>query len=179
MKHLVTLITGFLFMNFVIAQKTLIPTDQGSKMHFVIKNFGIKTGGDLSGLNGTIKFDQGNIALWSFDVTVKANTIDTDNDTRDGHLRKSEYFDAAKYPDIHMISSKITATEKPGIYLFIGNLTIKGVTKPVQFPFKVNKANEGFIFSGDFNINRRDFGVGGSSVSLSDNLKVSLSIFAK
>ncbi len=179
MKHLVTLITGFLCMNFVIAQKALIPTDQGSKVHFVIKNFGIRTGGDLSGLNGTIKFDQGNIALWSFDVTVKANTIDTDNDTRDGHLRKSEYFDAAKYPDIHMISSKITATEKPGIYLFIGNLTIKGVTKPVQFTFKVNKAGDGFIFSGDFSINRRDFGVGGSSVSLSDNLKVSLSIFAK
>ena len=64
-------------MNFVIAQKTLIPYDQGSKVHFVIKNFGIKTGGDFSGLNGTIKFDQGNIAFWSFDVTVKATVSPT------------------------------------------------------------------------------------------------------
>jgi len=161
------------------SQRILTPTDEGSKVHFVIKNFGIKTGGDFSGLKGTMKFDPKNLSVWSFDVTVESSTIDTDNGTRDGHLKKSEYFDAAKYPTIRMVSTKLVPGDKPGWYIFNGNLTIKDVTKPIKFPFKVNTSKDGYIFTGEFDMNRRDFNVGGSSVSMADNLKVSLSIFAK
>ena len=179
MKNLILLVAFIFSVNLLFAQKILTPTDAGSKVHFVIKNFGIKTGGDFTGLKGSIKFDLATIASWSFDVTVDAATINTDNDSRDGHLKKSEYFDVKKYSAIHIVSSKIQTTDKPGIYLFTGNLTIKGITKPIQFPFKVNKSNDGYLFTGNFDINRRDFGVGSSSVSLADNLKVSLSVFAK
>ena len=179
MRNLILSISFIFVAGLVSAQKTLTPTDEGSKVHFVIKNFGIKTGGDLSGLKGSIKFDLSNIAVWAFDVTVESSTIDTDNDSRDGHLKKSEYFDVKKYPTIHIVSSKIQTTDKAGVYLFTGNLTIKAVTKAIQFPFKVNKSNEGYLFTGAFEINRRDFGVGSSSVSLADNLKVALSVFAK
>lgn len=179
MKNLI-LCFAFLFCaDNLIAQKMLTPTDDGSKVHFVIRNFGIKTGGDLSGLKGSIKFDMSSVQTWAFDVSVESSTINTDNDTRDGHLKKAEYFDAKKYTTIHLISSKIQTTDKAGVYLFVGSLTIKGVTKPIQFPFKVNKSKDGYLFTGDFEINRRDFGVGSSSVSLADNLKVSLVVFAK
>jgi len=60
-----------------------------------------------------------------------------------------------------------------------GNLTIKGVTKPVEFGFSASPQNGGYVFDGEFKINRRDFGVGESSVSLSDNLTVTLSVFAR
>ncbi len=174
-----TYILAFIFSSTLsYGQKTLTPTDAGSKVHFVIKNFGIKTGGDFSGLKGTIKFDPNNLAVWAFDVTVDASTINTDNGSRDGHLKKAEYFDVAKHPTIHMVSSKIT-TGKPGSYIFNGNLTIKGVTKPVKFNFKVNSSNGGYLFTGGFPLNRRDFDVGGDSISMSDNLTVSLSVFAK
>ncbi len=119
------------------------------------------------------------MSVWAFDVTVDATTIDTDNGSRDGHLKKTEYFDVAKYPTIHILSTKISATSNPGIYLLNANLTIKGVTKSVSFNFKVNNINNGYLFTGEFPMNRRDFKVGGNSVSLSDNLNVSLSIFAK
>lgn len=179
MKKLIYSVFLLFSMNALNAQAILTPTDEGSKVHFIIKNFGIKTGGDLTGLKGTIKFDPKNILIWAFDVTLDASTIDTDNGSRDGHLRKAEYFDVAKYPIIHMVSTKIQATDKPGIYLLNANLTIKGITKPVSFTFKVNNINKGYLFTGEFPMNRRDFNVGSSSISLADNLKVALSIFAK
>lgn len=179
MKNLIISLICFFNAGMIFAQKTLQPSDEGSRVHFVIKNFGIKTGGDFSGLKGSIKFDLKNIADWQFDVTVNSATINTDNDTRDGHLKKSAYFDVATYPTIQLLSSTIKAGDKPGNYIFVGNLKIKGISKPIQFPFKVNTSNGGYLFTGDFEINRRDFAVGASSVSLADNLKVSLSVFAK
>ena len=178
MKNFILIIALFFFINISYGQRVLVPTDEGSKVHFVIKNFGIKTGGDFTGLKGTMKFDPKNLAVWAFDVTVDASTVDTDNKSRDGHLKKSEYFDVAKHPTIHIVSTRIEV-DKPGLYILTANLTIKGVTKQIKFPFKVNTSKDGYIFSGEFSINRRDYGVGGDSVSLSDNLKVSLSIFAK
>lgn len=163
----------------ITAQSTYTPVDADSKVHFVIKNFGIKTGGDFTGLKGSIKFDPVNFAASSFEVTVDAATIDTDNSSRDGHLKKAEYFDAATYKTIHFKSTKITRSSKAGRFFVYGDLTIKGITKPVEFGFGATPKNGGYVFDGTFTINRRDFGVGESSVSLSDNLTVTLSVFAK
>jgi polyisoprenoid-binding protein YceI len=163
----------------LIAQKIYTPVDAESKVHFVIRNFGIKTGGDFSGLKGTIKFDSVNFAASSFDVTVDAATVDTDNSSRDGHLRRSDYFDAGTYKTIHFKSKKVTRSSVAGRFYVFADLTIKGVTKPVEFGFSATPKNGGYVFEGEFTVNRRDFGVGGSSASLSDNLTVSLTVFAK
>lgn len=161
------------------AQSTYTPVEADSKVHFVIKNFGIKTGGDFTGLKGSIKFDPVNFASSTIDVTVDAATVDTDNSSRDGHLKKAEYFDAATYKTIRFKSKKITRSSIAGRFFVYGDLTIKGITKPVEFGFGATQKNGGYVFDGTFTINRRDFGVGGSSVSLSDNLTVTLSVFAK
>ena len=180
MKKCVTIVSVFLLSAcFVTAQSTYTAVDESSRVHFVIKNFGIKTGGDFSGLKGTIKFDPEKFSTSVFDVTVDANTINTDNESRDGHLRKAEYFDVASYKTIRFKSTKITRSSVAGRFYVFGELTIKGVTKPVQFGFGATAKNGGYVFDGEFTINRRDFGVGGSSVSMSDNLKVALSVFAK
>lgn len=180
MKNRVTLffalMTGAISLT---AQSTYIPVDAESQVHFVIKNFGIKTGGDFTGLKGSIKFDPVNFAGSAFDVTVDAATVDTDNSSRDGHLKKAEYFDAATYKTIRFKSKKITRSSIAGRFFVNGDLTIKGITKPVEFGFGATPKNGGYVFDGTFTINRRDFRVGGSSVSLSDNLNISLSVFAK
>ena len=175
----------FLFLSFLIytnclsAQSTLTPVDADSKVNFAIKNFGIKTKGDFKGLKGNIKFYTANPAASAFDITVDAGTIDTDNESRDEHLRKAEYFDVATYKTISFVSTKVTLSSTAGRYYMFGNLTIKGVTKPVEFGFSASPKNGGYVFDGEFKINRRDFGVGESSVSLSDNLTVTLSVFAR
>ena len=180
MKKTAFLLTAFfIYTSCITAQRILSPIDASSKVHFVIKNFGIKTGGDIKGLKGTIKFLPANLAASAFEVTVDAATIDTDNESRDEHLRKAEYFDVATYKTIQLISTKITTSSIAGRYYMFANLTIKGVTKPIEFGFGATPKDGGYVFDGEFKINRRNFGVGGSSVSLSDNLTVSLSVLAK
>jgi polyisoprenoid-binding protein YceI len=179
MKKIFLLFIAVLIIKAGIAQSTLTPFDAGSKVHFVIKNFGIKTGGDFKGLKGNIKFYPANPAASAFDVTVDAGTIDTDNESRDDHLRTAEYFDATTYKTIELKSTKVLFSKVAGRFYMYADLTIKGVTKPIEFGFGATPKNSGYVFDGEFQINRRDFGVGGSSVSMSDNLTVSLSVFAK
>ena len=179
MKKSILLFITILTIKCSVAQMALTPVDQGSRVHFTIKNFGVKTGGDFTGLKGTVKFDPANLPSSVFNVSVDANTIDTDNSSRDGHLRKSEYFDVAKYKTISFKSTKVVKSTVAGRFYVFGNLTIKGVTKPLEFGFGATPKDGGYVFDGDFDINRRDFGVGGSSISMADKLTVSLSVFAK
>jgi len=155
------------------------PADDGSKVRFVIKNFGINTGGTFEGLAGTITFDPANLANASFNVTVDAKTVDTDLEARDNHLRKEEYFDVEKYPKVSFRSTKITTTNKEGYLYMFGVITIKNTTKEISVPFKQTSKDGGILFDGEFKLNRLDFGVGGKSFSMSDELNVELSIFAK
>jgi len=152
------------------------PVDEKSDVKFVIKNFGLNTSGSLNGLKGTISFDPSNPGASSFNVTIDANTINTGSDARDSHLKKEEYFDVGKYPAINFISTNITKDQNG--YAVTGNLTIKGVTKSITFPFTVENQENGIQLNGEFNINRLDFGVGGNSAVLSDNVNVSLKVFA-
>jgi polyisoprenoid-binding protein YceI len=155
------------------------PTDAGSKVRFVIKNFGINTGGTFEGLVGSVVFDPANLAGASFNVSVDAKSVDTDLEARDNHLRKEEYFDVEKYPKLSFRSTKITTTNKEGYLYMFGVITIKNISKEISFPFKQTSKDDGILFEGEFKLNRRDFGVGGKSFSMSDELNVELSIFAK
>ena len=155
------------------------PTDAGSKVRFVIKNFGINTGGTFEGLAGTIVFDPANLAGASFNVSLDAKSVNTDMEARDNHLRKEEYFDVEKYPKLSFRSTKITTTNKEGYLFMFGVITIKNISKEISFPFKQTSKDGGILFEGEFKLNRLDFGVGGKSFSMSDELNVELSIFAK
>lgn len=167
-----------LFFNVTLIAQTYSPTDAGSAVKFSIKNFGAKTPGSFTGLAGKIIFDAKDLKNSMFNVTVNANSINTDNTSRDNHLRKAEYFDVATHPLITIVSTKISESTTAGRYFFVGNLTIKGITKPIQFGFAATPSSGGYFFKGEFEINRRDFGVGGSSISMQDKLKVYLEITA-
>jgi polyisoprenoid-binding protein YceI len=169
----------FLLTTKAVFSQSYTPADEGSKLHFTIRNFGFKIGGDFSGLKGSIVFDPKALSTSRFNVSVSSKTVDTDNRARDNHLRRSEYFDVEKYPQISFVSTKITESTTAGRFYVFGNLTIKAITKSVQFGFEATPSVNGYIFKGEFELNRRDFGVGGTSISMSDNLNVSLTVLAK
>ena len=184
LKIIMKLMPLFILVPFIAANtlaQNYEPIDAQSKVHFVIKNFGINTGGDFTGLKGTIHFFPDSLSGCGFDVSVAASTVDTDNAMRDKSLVSDEYFDAAKYPIIQLVSTKITKTNKTdsGFYYFTGNLTIKGVTKTINFPFHAKKINDGYLFTGNFDIDRTVFGVGEKSMVLSNKVTVSLSVMSK
>jgi polyisoprenoid-binding protein YceI len=160
-----------------VAAQNYSPVDAESSLAFTIKNFGSKVNGSLKDLKGNIVWDAQNPANSSFDVSADANTINTNNGGRDKHLRKEDYFDVAKFPRLNFKSTKITK-KQDGNYFVEGQITIKGVTKNIGFTFSAIIANGKLTLQGSFQLNRRDFGVGGGSLILSDNLTVNLTVVA-
>lgn len=163
----------------VTAQQILRPVDQQSTIRFTIKNFGLRVDGSLRGINGTIIFNPDNPQEGKFEVTLKSASVSTGNTARDNHLRKEDYLDVVRYPVVHFLSTQITQDKQTGTYLVKGYLTMKGKRKAISIPFRLNKKTEGTEFTGSFTINRRDFDVGGQSISLSDNLTISLAVLCR
>jgi polyisoprenoid-binding protein YceI len=174
MKYMLFILSIFLHPK--AGQAQYKPVDQGSTVTFKIGNFGFDVSGSFgAGLQGVIAFDPQNVGGASFDVSIDASTINTDNKMRDSHLRDEGYFDVKNYPRIRLLSTKVTATNKSGVYQFTGQLTIKGKSKEVSFPFTAVAGADGYVFKGSLTINRKDFGVGGTS-TISNELTVSLTI---
>ena len=93
---------------------------------------------------------------------------------RNNHLQKEEYFNSDKYPSISFQSDKI---QKNGTgYKAIGNLTIKGVTKPVEIPFSFSAKGNAGVFKGSFTILRADYGVGSSGGSIGKTITIDLEV---
>jgi len=96
-------------------------------------------------------------------ATIDLSSVETGNDTRDNDLRSSNFFDAATHPEMTFRSTGIRR-EGDGLVLD-GDLTIRGVTRPVSLAFEVNGfgpdpyggTRAGFSAHGE--INRTDFGV--------------------
>jgi polyisoprenoid-binding protein YceI len=154
------------------------PSNDGSAVSFSIRNFGIKSEGSFKGMKGTIVWGAGNVSADSFDVSIDASTVNTDNEMRDEHLRKESFFDVVKYPWIRFVSTSLTPVDKDGHYKVTGRLTIKAVTKEISFPFLATPVGDDYIFKGSFEIRRKDFGVGGTS-TLGDEVTVSLTVLAR
>ena len=173
------LLIAFLFVTAAaMAQQNLVPDNGSSKVKFQIKNFGITVTGYLSSLKGSITLDAGNVPQ-AIDVTCDVKTIDTDNERRDNHLREDEYFGAQKFPLIRIKSKRIQPTNTPGNYYLFAYLTIKDVTREIQFPFSMAAKDGVKLFTGEFSINRLDYHVGGESNVMGDNVKVILNVMAK
>jgi polyisoprenoid-binding protein YceI len=155
-----------------------------SVRHLMISN----VHGRFDELEGTLHYDAKDVTKSSVQVTIKTASIDTDNENRDKDLHTSEFLDVAKFPEITFKSTKV---EKRGEQLVLaGDLTIKGVTKPVEIPFTLSGpitdpwGNQRIAAEGSTKINRRDFGVtyarkmqDGSAV-VGDEVKISLEIEA-
>ena len=82
--------------------------------------------------SGTISASKPDFVDAAIDFTVDVNSISTDNDMRDNHLKSPDFFDAAKFPKMTFKSTsfkKVSGNK----YELLGNLTIRDVTKPVKF----------------------------------------------
>lgn len=105
-----------------------------SSLNFNISHSGISiVNGKFLEYTGNLKTDGEGLNEAIFDFNVKVNSIDTNVENRDKHLRSADFFEVEKFPDMSFKSTKILATGKPKEYLLYGKLTIKGVTKDVIF----------------------------------------------
>lgn len=141
---------------------------------FKIKNAGITVDGKFNQFTGSIFFDPNNIVSAKMQGTVDIKSLDTGINLRNEHLQGEEYFDAAKHPSIFMTLNKLNKTNSGYLGVFI--LELKGVKKTIELPLIFAQQNNSASLSGTFKIDRRDFGVGGSSFILSDDVSISIQL---
>jgi len=157
-----------------------LPNQQGaqtpvtrSAITFEIKNLGINTGGSIGGLVTKVNFTPSNLTASGIEASVDVNTINTDNSSRDEHLRSADFFDVARYPKISLKS--VAFKHKSGNnYTGTFILTIKDKSKQIEMPFTFSDKENAIEFKGTFKINRLDFGVGGESMILSNDVTVNI-----
>ena len=176
MKSIITI--ALVLLAAKMAQAQYKPVEQGSSLKFTIKNLGFGVDGFFSGFEGNVNFDPQNAAASSFDITLDATTVNTDNSLRDGHLKGDAFFDVKDYPKIRLTSTRVSGSK--GNYQFTGQLIMKGKSKIISFPFTsvALPSADGYSFKGSFKMNRKDFGVGGTS-TVSDELEVDINVIVK
>jgi len=163
----------------VSAQTILSPIDLRGSIKFQVKNFGLTVDGSFDRFGGKIIWDEFNLPNTSFDVFIDASSVNTGIALRDKHLRKEDYFDAARFPRLHFKSTEVLPTNESGVFEIRGTLTIKEITKALTFSFKHGYEGDNHFFTGQFSLNRRDYGVGSKSLSLSDNVTVLINVKGK
>jgi len=144
-----------------------------SAITFEIKNMGINTSGSIGGLLTKVRFSPANLNASTLEASAEVNTINTGNDSRDEHLRSEDFFDVVHYPKILMKS--VAFKHKSGNnYTGTFILTIKDKSKQIELPFTFSEKENTVEFKGTFKINRLDFGVGGNSMVLSDEVTINI-----
>ncbi len=148
---------------------------------FSVQHLGIaNTYGRFNDLSGTVVFDKDNPSGSSVELTVQVESIDTHNSIRERSLKSPDYFDAKQFPTMTFKSTKV---EGSGDRLKVsGDLTIRGVTKPVTVDFK--KGGEGKGVFGEmrgggetrFTIKRSDFGMNFQLGEVGDEVTIILSL---
>ncbi|MFN8587219.1 MAG: YceI family protein [Candidatus Eisenbacteria bacterium] len=164
-----------------------------SEVGFDVRHFFSKVHGRFNGFTGKIVFDEKTPANISVEASADANTIWTDNERRDGHLKSADFFDVEKFPTITFRSTKVVANGK-NKYKITGDFTMHGVTKPVTFDAEflgmgqVGVGGQSWGTKAGFTatavINRKDFGVSwnktldNGGAMLADEVTISLNLEA-
>ena len=136
-----------------------------SRIGFVARHAMVtKVRGSFNEFDGSGYFDAENPAASHLQLTIKAASIDTRNADRDAHLRSNDFFDMDTYPEITFASTAVEQVDAES-YRVTGDLTIKGVTKPVTVDFEYTGTavdpygNQRIGLEGKTTINRKDWGV--------------------
>jgi polyisoprenoid-binding protein YceI len=136
-----------------------------SRIGFVARHAMVtKVRGSFNEFEGTGHFDAEQPANSHLELTIQAASIDTRNADRDGHLRSNDFFDMETYPTISYRSTAVEAVDAD-TYRVTGDLTIKGVSKPVTIDFEYTGTavdpfgNTRLGLEGHVVVNRKDWGI--------------------
>ena len=145
---------------------------QKSTIDFEIKNVGVTVDGHFNTFTINTELDPDK-ELQSISGKITVSSIETGIDSRDKHLLEEDYFYVEKHKYITLKSTSITKKSESK-YMVKVALSIKGKTKNITIPITVNKENGKYKVSSYFEINRRDFDVGGGSFVMSKTVKVNV-----
>ena len=185
MSRYVAVFTAFLILTIsAAAQVQMWQIDPNhTAAQFSVRHMGISTvRGAFTKVSGTAQYDPADLSKTSVDATIEASSVDTRVSMRDDDLRSPNYFDVAKYPTITFKSKSVQAAGE-GKLKIVGDLTIHGVTKEVTLdvdgpsaPVTDPKGNSHVGASASTTVNRKDFGVGGSSNMVGEDITITIDV---
>jgi polyisoprenoid-binding protein YceI len=157
-----------------------------AQVNFAVKHMGVSTvRGSISGVNGTIVWDDKNPSHSSVQATINTATVTTNNEKRDAHLKSPDFFNVEKYPTMTFKSTSVTSAN--GKLEVVGDLTLAGVTKSVTLevdgPTPPQKAQNDKLVTGlsvTGTLKRSDFNFGSKfgSPILSDEVQFTIDVEA-
>jgi polyisoprenoid-binding protein YceI len=134
--------------------------------------------GSFTGLEAAIHFDEKNLSASSITASIDAKTVSSGVSLRNSDLRNKEiWLNTDKYPRISFKSKKIEKTDKG--FRTIGDLTMKGVTKPATIPFSFEGKDATGVFKGQFTIKREDYHLGNTGGSVGSVITIDLLVPVK
>ena len=153
--------------------KAFTPDTIHSRIGFTAKTL-FKVEGAFTSYQADISGDPDSLEHAKVKLVIDADSVNTDNETRDGHLKSADFFDAAKHPKITFTSKHIW--KQDGHIMVGGTLDMHGVQKDIVIPFdmsfgKNGAGNDTWSYEGELKINRDDWGVGGADIVAKIGLK--------
>ena len=135
---------------------------------------------NFSDIQGVINVDNQKPSNSSVNVTIPVSSVNTNVPALDKEFQEEGWFNAAKYPNITFVSTKVETKDKKH-FKITGNLTVKGVTKPVVLDAVLNKQGvhpmtkaEAVGFSATTSFNRSEFGVANYVPYVGDKITVNI-----
>jgi len=163
MKTKILMIALVLFSNVVFGQNVWTLDKAHSEILFNVQHLVIsEVGGKFKAFEGSVKGENDDFNGSEIEFKAMVESINTDNEQRDGHLKSDDFFNAEKYPELKFKGSLV----KSGTgYVLEGEMTIRDVTNPIEFDVKYNgtikdpygNTKAGFKISGT--IDRFDYGL--------------------
>lgn len=144
----------------VLAQAAPIDAQQ-SQIKATFKQMNVPVSGQFKTLSGDIQFDAKKPEATKASVVVKTASFDLGDPNYNKEVAKPEWFDAQKYPDAVFTVTSIKPAAG-GAFQGVGELTLRGIKKPIQFPVKVASQGGKQVFTGQAKLKRLDFKVGAS-----------------
>ena len=130
--------------------------------------------GVFTAMAGDIVFDENDLENSYFKVKVDVSSINTGNGMQNKHAVSENWFDAEKYPHIGFASRDIEKTDKG--FVAHGTLSIHGVEKEMDLPFKFVGASGKGVFKSKFQVNRTDFNLGDPGNKASHVLQMEVTV---
>jgi len=145
--------------------KTFVIDPVHSAIQFKVRhNMIAKVPGHFSAFEGVVTYEAGKPTSLQPEVTIQTASITTGNERRDTHLKSDDFFAAETHPTITFKSTKAEAAGESKVRL-MGDLTMRGVTKPVVLDVTILGVAPGmggttlFALEATGTVNRKDFGI--------------------